>query len=328
MASVGKIIRARRESLGLAQHALAELSGVAVSTIRNIEGDRVEEARTWRQIERVLGWAPGSLEAIREGEEPRSILPDDVLCVINKARRSLMEQMTRAEMVAEDASRTIVTLEEMLEKAHAVDATRQSEKSEAEIAWLESRLLAARDARPVALEEARESATAYLDFSIIWEATADDLARGVDLASSGLADRTCAFIRHLAGVVSVFDLDLVLHALRNVISLEGWVRIAKADTTGVVRSRTERESFHPSPEKSPQPATGKQILLPIMVDKDELDEIDPEDFAAVVNSLTLEARRMLQFILDVQRRERERGKRVYLHARSTRNSRNSDGEMR
>lgn len=79
----GKVIRARREALAMSQEQLAWLAGVSRTTIRNIEADRVEEARTWIDVETALGWKPGGLEAIRSGRDPEPYLPEEALRILS-----------------------------------------------------------------------------------------------------------------------------------------------------------------------------------------------------------------------------------------------------
>ncbi|GIH23025.1 hypothetical protein Aph01nite_13350 [Acrocarpospora phusangensis] len=114
--TLGEYVLERRKQLGLSQDAAAWLAGVAKSTFRNVEGDRVEEARTWRQIERALGWRTGSEEAIRAASPPRTILSDwsfriilkviiweyDNLAILTQSFRMAQHRVTDAEKVLEE----------------------------------------------------------------------------------------------------------------------------------------------------------------------------------------------------------------------------------
>lgn len=97
MDQTGKIIRARREALGLSQDQLAWLADVSKTTIRNIEADRVDEARKWSQIEVVLGWQPGSLDQIKAGQQPSEIMTTSAVALIIKAMRRQLSVNTRLE---------------------------------------------------------------------------------------------------------------------------------------------------------------------------------------------------------------------------------------
>lgn len=82
MEQIGKVVRARRKALALSQEQLARLAEVSRTTIRNIESDRVDEARTWQKVERALGWASGSADEIRHGRVPRSLLPEPAVKIL------------------------------------------------------------------------------------------------------------------------------------------------------------------------------------------------------------------------------------------------------
>lgn len=101
METVGDVIRARRKLLGLSQEHLAWLSGVSRTTIRNIEADRVEEARTWDQVEQALGWDAGSLGRIRRGEAPRSLLDEEAQKIILRVLLRRYDRATETEHILE-----------------------------------------------------------------------------------------------------------------------------------------------------------------------------------------------------------------------------------
>jgi transcriptional regulator with XRE-family HTH domain len=73
---LGVRIRAERESQRLSRRELSEVTGVSETTIQSAEEGRVPKGR-WPQsltaIERALGWAQGSVEAILDGNEPRAL---------------------------------------------------------------------------------------------------------------------------------------------------------------------------------------------------------------------------------------------------------------
>ena len=76
--NVGKRVVERRTTLGMNQRDLAMRADVTPATLRSLEQDR-----RWPQdvnrakIEQALGWAPGSLEVIRDGGEPTELADDE-----------------------------------------------------------------------------------------------------------------------------------------------------------------------------------------------------------------------------------------------------------
>lgn len=68
---VGKQIAQRRTALGMTQADLAQAAEITVRTIGSVERDETwPRKKTLTAIERALGWAPGSLEQIRDGGDP------------------------------------------------------------------------------------------------------------------------------------------------------------------------------------------------------------------------------------------------------------------
>lgn len=67
-----RAIRERREALRLSQAALAELAGVRLSTIQNMEGqyEYKQPPDKLGDVERALGWEAGSGRTILAGGEP------------------------------------------------------------------------------------------------------------------------------------------------------------------------------------------------------------------------------------------------------------------
>jgi transcriptional regulator with XRE-family HTH domain len=65
-------VRDARTAMELSQGALAARASVGMNTINNLEGGRryTRLPNKINQIERALGWAPGSAEAILRGGEP------------------------------------------------------------------------------------------------------------------------------------------------------------------------------------------------------------------------------------------------------------------
>ena len=69
---LGDQVRDRRNAIGLKQHQAAERAGISLPVWGVVE--RAERTRyrksTFRAVERALGWASGSVEAILAGGEP------------------------------------------------------------------------------------------------------------------------------------------------------------------------------------------------------------------------------------------------------------------
>jgi transcriptional regulator with XRE-family HTH domain len=65
-------VRERRDELGLTQEEAAARGGPSTATLRLIENaaDASYRPKSLRQLEQVLGWAPGSARAILAGGEP------------------------------------------------------------------------------------------------------------------------------------------------------------------------------------------------------------------------------------------------------------------
>ena len=73
----GEVVQARRTELGISRAELARRAEVDPKTVQSLEQDArwpldVNRAR----IEAALGWAPGSLDAIRNGNEPVLLVVD------------------------------------------------------------------------------------------------------------------------------------------------------------------------------------------------------------------------------------------------------------
>lgn len=76
--NVGEALVARRAELGLSRAAAAKKAGIDVGTLRSAElNERWPQDVNRAKIEQALGWAPGSLEAIRDGGEPTELADDE-----------------------------------------------------------------------------------------------------------------------------------------------------------------------------------------------------------------------------------------------------------
>lgn len=92
------LVRATRDMLGMtSQGQLAEVAGVAVGTVQRLEGGKPYPRLPNRTpaIERALGWAPGTVRKIVEGEidQPEARMPA-ARTGENAAREAL--EMTRS----------------------------------------------------------------------------------------------------------------------------------------------------------------------------------------------------------------------------------------
>lgn len=75
-ATLGTHMKRRRLALDIRLNAAYEAAGVAKSTWLNWEKDRnLPEEFNHQRIERVLRWAPGSVQAVLDGGEPVEIDP-------------------------------------------------------------------------------------------------------------------------------------------------------------------------------------------------------------------------------------------------------------
>ncbi|RPK56184.1 anaerobic benzoate catabolism transcriptional regulator [Streptomyces sp. ADI96-02] len=71
--ALGRAVREARIRQGMTQTQLAEVAGVSRATLQNLErGGRLRSLNLVK-IESVLGWAPGSVQALLEGGAPSPI---------------------------------------------------------------------------------------------------------------------------------------------------------------------------------------------------------------------------------------------------------------
>lgn len=79
-AQAGEIVAARRRELGADVAELAREAQVDVKTLRSLEaGERMPRDSTKAKLERALQWAPGSINAVLAGEDPKPYLDPTVL---------------------------------------------------------------------------------------------------------------------------------------------------------------------------------------------------------------------------------------------------------
>ena len=73
-AEVGRLIRARRRTLGMTEGDLQAAAGIDSKTLKALEaGTRSPQEKTQLKIEGVLRWEPGAIESLREGGVAREL---------------------------------------------------------------------------------------------------------------------------------------------------------------------------------------------------------------------------------------------------------------
>jgi transcriptional regulator with XRE-family HTH domain len=91
------VVIARRSELGLTQKELALRAGVAERTVQNLEGGKRPQPLIRGKIEKALGWPPGEMERIARTEpEPKSLVPQEVLEVLERVYKGEPEQLREA----------------------------------------------------------------------------------------------------------------------------------------------------------------------------------------------------------------------------------------
>ena len=131
---LGRAVRTRRKQLRLSQSELAEIAGVHVGTVSNIERGRssVELPRSAKDLERALGWQAASFESVLEGGEPilveaapPQIDPRKLAGAIEHARGSASDDALSSILAADLAPEVKHALLE-LHRARVAEAQRQS----------------------------------------------------------------------------------------------------------------------------------------------------------------------------------------------------------
>jgi transcriptional regulator with XRE-family HTH domain len=72
-AAVSKAMNERMAELGMKQRELAELSGVSLANVREIQHNKIQRKRSRRTLEALstaLGWHPGHIAAVLHGRKP------------------------------------------------------------------------------------------------------------------------------------------------------------------------------------------------------------------------------------------------------------------
>lgn len=297
----GKVIRARREALAMSQEQLAWLSGVSRTTIRNIEADRVEEARTWNQVERALGWRPGSLDEIKAGEYPAEILPQGALALIVKAILRRHETVINLKLslpgIYRDMSRRRDDRETISDKTI-------EERAEEKLTELRGRL----DAQRADLVDFRGNYLMVLKSLAMPKRTPSE--RSVDWIYPLLAhvqrdlgpDDTNKLVR-------ILHQELALPAPQDeskeeALSPWGGVPIARKLTRRVVERRLERGESPISSKAGGVNSSDHLIVISVRVPGKNLEELDQEDVAWITGKLGEMAITFTEAIAESKQRER------------------------
>ncbi len=103
--ALGRVVAARRAALEMTQTDVAIKASVSARSIHNLEsGATWPQVANRERIEHALGWAPGSLEAIREGGEPVELAGDEPSQSTGIPFRDLPRPAAGSENVITDAA--------------------------------------------------------------------------------------------------------------------------------------------------------------------------------------------------------------------------------
>lgn len=85
---LGAAMRTQRLRLGLKQSAVAEAAGITARTLINYEkgrplGDDEDIPGGYYRVEPIIGWGPGSVDAVLGGEEPTPLVDGDANSDLN-----------------------------------------------------------------------------------------------------------------------------------------------------------------------------------------------------------------------------------------------------
>lgn len=120
--ALGVALRERRAVLRLTQEELAGLAGVHAGTVKNYEAgkrryDKIPKGAL--QIEKALGWAPGSVLATLSGGEP-------VLAAETSSGTSDLEHRYRHTETVVEGGRVLKIVEDMLFKVYMAGGSDQT----------------------------------------------------------------------------------------------------------------------------------------------------------------------------------------------------------
>lgn len=187
--NVGEIVVKRRAELGLSRAATAKLAGVDPKTLQSLERDERWPHDTNRvKIERALQWAPGSLDALRDGGEPTELQQPAAAPAVDK-------RPPRVDSTAEEAARGVTELRQSIRDLDHLPAYVQRVVLDRAVKEL-PRAIAALDA------ERREMLVRYA--FRLWDETAGgnarvdgaDLLPGADSAGSAAGTASAGAMSH------------------------------------------------------------------------------------------------------------------------------------
>ncbi|MER7167278.1 helix-turn-helix transcriptional regulator [Micromonospora sp. NPDC000207] len=123
--TLGELVRARRESLGLSQNDAADMAGVSRGTWANVEADaRKTQPHNYAGIEQVLQWEPGSIRLVNDGGEPVVAAPDVTLDRLEEKVRAISANPARSEPLRRWAASVLDQIQQLRE-ADEIEARRQ-----------------------------------------------------------------------------------------------------------------------------------------------------------------------------------------------------------
>jgi transcriptional regulator with XRE-family HTH domain len=99
--ALGRAVRDARVRLGMTQNQLSDAAGLARATVQKLERGEGVRSVSLAKIEKTLGWAAGSSQAILDGAgAPVEISPVGAGIVLAKVPEAVMEQAVASALVA------------------------------------------------------------------------------------------------------------------------------------------------------------------------------------------------------------------------------------
>lgn len=112
---LGELVNERRRAMSLSISAAARAAGIDRGTWTGIEkGTRETVEYNFARIERVLGWQPGTIDRIMDGEDPgegtepeevrwvgSDLSPDDIALEIEMIQKSQLPETIKRAMIRE-----------------------------------------------------------------------------------------------------------------------------------------------------------------------------------------------------------------------------------
>lgn len=125
--TLGQVVRARREQLGLSVGAAAEKAGLSRGTWVNIESDaRKTLPHNYAAVERALNWAPGSIKGFLNGGQPTPIPDQPNLAQLEAAVRAISGNPNRSDPLRRWAASLLDQISQLREAEEAEAARERS----------------------------------------------------------------------------------------------------------------------------------------------------------------------------------------------------------